>query len=104
MNDPHKRKRQRRPPGAPLDHAPEGVSYARQQAALTKRALAEALGISEQLMCDIEAGRRNAAPELMERMAGRLGCPLVVLQAKTVPEANAAHAAQRPESGCALGP
>jgi transcriptional regulator with XRE-family HTH domain len=104
MNDPRKRKRLRRPRGAPLDHAPEGVTYAREQAGMTKRALAEALHISEQLMCDIEAGRRNAGPELLERMAERLDCPLVILQAKPTPETESARAAQRPETGAALGP
>ncbi|MCF3960341.1 helix-turn-helix domain-containing protein [Streptomyces fuscigenes] len=102
MNDRTDRKRVRRPRGAPLDHAPEGVAYARDAAGLTKRSLAGALGISEQLMCDIEAGRRNAAPELLERMAARLDCPLVVLLAKGAQES--AYAGQRPESGTALGP
>ncbi|MEI5526900.1 helix-turn-helix transcriptional regulator [Streptomyces brasiliscabiei] len=82
MNDPQMRKRKRRPRGAPLDHAPEGVTFARESAGQTKRALAETLGISEQLMCDIEAGRRNASPDLLDRMATALECPLVVLQAK----------------------
>lgn len=100
MNVPHKRRR--RPRGAPLDHAPEGVAYARTTAGLTKRALADALGISEQLMCDIEAGRRNAHPELLTRMAERLDCPLVVLQAKA-PEAGV-RAAQMPGTGLSLGP
>ncbi|MFB7496017.1 multiprotein-bridging factor 1 family protein [Streptomyces sp. NPDC056161] len=107
MNDPRKRKRQRRPRGAPLDHAPEGITYAREQTGMTKRALAEALRISEQLLCDIEAGRRNAGPELLERMAKRLDCPLVVLQAKYVPhipETSGVSAAQRPENSAPLGP
>ncbi|MET9819634.1 helix-turn-helix transcriptional regulator [Streptomyces sp. NPDC006355] len=82
MTDPHGRKPKRRPRGAPLDHAPEGVTYAREQAGLTKQALAESLGISKQFVGDIEAGRRNAGPELLEQMAERLACPLVVLQAK----------------------
>ncbi|WP_078884675.1 helix-turn-helix transcriptional regulator [Streptomyces sp. CCM_MD2014] len=101
MNDPRKPKRRRRPRGSPLDHAPEGITYAREKAGLTKRALADALHISEQLMCDIEAGRRNAAPELLERMAERLGCPLVVLQAKSAEEA---RSGQRPESAAPSGP
>lgn len=99
MNDPHKRKRKRRPRGAPLEHAPEGVTYARERAGLTKRALAEGLGISEQLMCDIEAGRRNAAPDLQERMAAELHCPVVVLQAKsrTAPEMKQINPAPEPD-------
>ncbi|MGV2914629.1 helix-turn-helix transcriptional regulator [Streptomyces alfalfae] len=103
MNDPRKRKR-RRPHGAPLDHAPEGVTYARERAGLTKRSLAQALGISEQLLGDIEAGRRNASPRLQERMAERLACPVVVLQAKPEPDTRDGRASQRPETDCALGP
>ncbi|WP_413808192.1 helix-turn-helix transcriptional regulator [Streptomyces sp. OE57] len=91
MTDPQKRRRKRRPRGAPLDHSPEGVAFAREAASKTKRALAEALRISEQLMCDIEAGRRNAPPDLLERMAAELNCPVVVLQAKPEPSANLAR-------------
>lgn len=93
MTHPLHAKARRRSRGAPLDHAPEGVSYARETAGLTKRALADSVQISKQLMCDIEAGRRNASPELLRRMAERLGCPLVVLLAK--PEQ---AAEERPES------
>lgn len=71
---------------------------------MTKRALAADLHISEQLLCDIEAGRRNAAPELLERMAARLGCPLVVLQAKQPAETAGALDGSRPERGAAAGP
>jgi transcriptional regulator with XRE-family HTH domain len=65
-----------------LEHAPEGVRFARRKAGYTQRALADVLGVSAQLVCDIEAGRRNARPELLLCMAAVLGCPLVVLQAK----------------------
>lgn len=93
MTHPLHAKARRRSRGAPLDHAPEGVSYARESAGLTKRALADAVDISIQLLCDIEAGRRNASPVLLRRMAERLGCPLVVLLAKP-----AQTAEERPES------
>ncbi|PWI09741.1 XRE family transcriptional regulator [Streptomyces sp. NWU339] len=65
-----------------MNHDPKAVTYAREQAGLTKRALAEKCGFSEQLMCDIEAGRRNATPEKLRRIAGALNCPKVVLEAK----------------------
>ncbi|WP_051710186.1 helix-turn-helix domain-containing protein [Streptomyces sp. NRRL S-350] len=65
-----------------MNHAPAAVTYAREKAGLTKRALAAQLGISEQLMCDIEAGRRNATPPRLKAMADALGCPMVVLEAK----------------------
>ncbi|MEW2631582.1 helix-turn-helix transcriptional regulator [Streptomyces sp. NPDC048389] len=80
MNDPRKRRRK----GAPFHHEPEAVTYAREKAGLTKRALALACGISEQLMGDIEAGRRNATPENLLKFASALNCPVVVLEAKRV--------------------
>jgi transcriptional regulator with XRE-family HTH domain len=58
------------------------VTFARQRAGLTKRALAEKCGFSEQLMCDIEAGRRNATPEKLALIATALNCPVVALEAK----------------------
>lgn len=72
----------RRPRGAPFNHAPESVTFARQRVGMTKRALAAACGFSEQLMCDIEAGRRNATPEKLALIAKALNCPVVALEAK----------------------
>jgi len=72
----------RRPRGAPLNHVPKAVTYAREKAGLTKRALAETCGFSEQLLCDIEAGRRNATPAKLQDIARALNCPVVVLEAK----------------------
>lgn len=66
----------------PLNHEPEAVTYARENAGLTKRALASQCGISEQLMCQIEFGRRNATPTTLKKLAEALNCPLVVLQRK----------------------
>ncbi|MEH0402943.1 helix-turn-helix domain-containing protein [[Kitasatospora] papulosa] len=80
MNDP----RRRRSPGAPLHHAPEAVTYAREVAGLSKTAVAATCGFSIQLLCDIEAGRRNATPEKLALLADALGCPKVVLEAKRV--------------------
>ncbi|MFC8723662.1 helix-turn-helix domain-containing protein [Streptomyces bacillaris] len=74
----------RRPRGAPFHHAPEAVTYAREKAGLTKRALAGMCDISEQLVGDIEAGRRNATPATLQKLAAALNCPVVVLEAKRV--------------------
>jgi transcriptional regulator with XRE-family HTH domain len=78
----HPRKRRRK--GAPLNHEPEAVTYARENAGLTKRELAKACGFSEQLMGEIESGRRNATPAKLRLIAAALNCPIVVLQAKRV--------------------
>ncbi|MDX3067286.1 helix-turn-helix transcriptional regulator [Streptomyces sp. ND04-05B] len=56
------------------------MTAARENAGLTQKALAEQCGISIQLMCDIEAGRRNATPERLRAMARVLGCPVASLQ------------------------
>lgn len=104
MTDPQSRK-PRRPRGAPLDHAPEGVTYARTQAGLTKAALARKLKISKQLMGDIEAGRRNACLDLLDAMSEALGCPLTVLLAKPDPSiSRRARPAPEPAKGAAPAP
>lgn len=50
----------RRRAGAPLNHDPEAITEARENAELSQQQLAEMCGWSAQLQCDIEAGRRNA--------------------------------------------
>lgn len=70
----------RRPNGTPFHHLPEAVTRARENAGLTQKALAEQAGISSQLMCDIEAGRRNATPDRLRAMAAVLKCAVADLQ------------------------
>lgn len=72
----------RKRPKTPLNQQPEAVTYAREKAGLTKRQLAEQIGISEQLMGEIESGWRNATPENLLKLAEALNCPLVVLERK----------------------
>lgn len=75
--------RMRRRKGAPLHHSPEAVTRARENAGLTQKALAKKLGISFQLMCDIEAGRRNANPDRLRAMSRVFGCSVADLQPAT---------------------
>lgn len=77
MTVPRTRTRPRR-----LDHEPVAVTWARKQAGLTKRALARAIGVSEQLIGEIESGWRNATPANISKIAEVLNCPRVVLQRK----------------------
>ncbi|MGW5352497.1 helix-turn-helix domain-containing protein [Streptomyces sp. NPDC004031] len=63
-----------------LHQEPEAVTWAREKAGLTKRALAGEIGISEQLMGEIESGWRSATPANLARLATALNCPLVVLE------------------------
>ncbi|BBA97357.1 hypothetical protein RVR_3050 [Actinacidiphila reveromycinica] len=65
-----------------LNQEPEAVTWARERAGLTKRELAGAVGISEQLMGEIESGWRSATPANLRRIAVALNCPLVALERK----------------------
>ncbi|MBM9507807.1 helix-turn-helix transcriptional regulator [Streptomyces sp. KK5PA1] len=65
-----------------MHHEPEAVTWARKKAGLTKRALAQAVGISEQLMGEIESGWRSATPANLRKIAEALNCPLVALERK----------------------
>ncbi|WP_328916285.1 MULTISPECIES: helix-turn-helix domain-containing protein [unclassified Streptomyces] len=65
-----------------LHQEPEAVTWAREKAGLTKRALARQIGISEVLMGEIESGWRNATPTNLAKIAQALNCPLVALERK----------------------
>ncbi|BBA96052.1 hypothetical protein RVR_1178 [Actinacidiphila reveromycinica] len=65
-----------------LHHEPSAVTWARERCGLTQRALAEAVGISEQLMSEIESGWRNATPSNLRKVAHVLNCPVVMLERK----------------------
>ncbi len=65
-----------------LRQEPESVTWAREKAGLTKRALADLVGISEQLMGEIESGWRSATPANLRKIAGALNCPLVSVERK----------------------
>lgn len=75
----------------PLDHEPQAVTYAREQAGLTKTQLAQKVGVSLSLVSEIEAGTRNATPANLNRLAVALNCPRVALERKrTMPEGEVA--------------
>lgn len=61
------------------------MTYARQKAGLTKTALAKRIGRSLSLVSEIEAGSRNATPEVLQLLAEALNCPIVVLERKREP-------------------
>ncbi|MBM9506529.1 helix-turn-helix transcriptional regulator [Streptomyces sp. KK5PA1] len=65
-----------------MNQEPQAVTYAREKAGLTKRALARIVGISEQLMNEIESGWRSATPAVLPRIAEALNCPVVFLERK----------------------
>ena len=65
-----------------LRQEPQAVTWAREKAGLTKRALAAQIGISEQLMGEMESGWRSATPVNLRKIAAALNCPIVVLERK----------------------
>ncbi|MBM9503616.1 helix-turn-helix transcriptional regulator [Streptomyces sp. KK5PA1] len=72
-----------------MHQEPQAVQWAREKAGLTKRALAEKVGISEQLMGEIESGWRSATPINLARIAEALNCPVVALERKRTDTATA---------------
>lgn len=72
----------RNPPKWPLNHEPAAVTYAREQAGLTKTQLAQACGVALSLISEIESGTRNATPAMLIKLADILNCPRVVLERK----------------------
>jgi transcriptional regulator with XRE-family HTH domain len=78
-------KKLRNPPKCPLDHEPAAVTYAREQAGLTKTALARLCEVSVSLISEIESGTRNATPAMLNKLARALNCPRVVLERKRDP-------------------
>ena len=72
-----------RAPAKPLNQDRAAVTKAREDAELTKYRLAKILDCSRSLITEIEKGTRNAAPDLLARMAAVFGCPVENLQAST---------------------
>jgi DNA-binding XRE family transcriptional regulator len=66
-----------------LHQEPEAVTWAREKSGLTKRRLAELVGISEQLMGEVESGWRSATPANLAKIAQALNCPIVVLERRS---------------------
>jgi transcriptional regulator with XRE-family HTH domain len=58
------------------------VTWAREKAGLTKRSLAQIVGLSEQLVGEFESGWRSATPTNLAKIATALNCPIVVLERK----------------------
>lgn len=65
-----------------LGHEPAALTYAREQAGLSRTQLAERLGVSLSLVSEMESGTRSATPEMLIRLAEALNCPRVVLESK----------------------
>ncbi|MEV0660169.1 helix-turn-helix domain-containing protein [Actinomadura luteofluorescens] len=65
-----------------LNQDPEAVTEARENADLTKTALAKAVGRSLSLISEIEGGTRNAKPDLLESIAAVTGVPVAQLKAQ----------------------
>jgi transcriptional regulator with XRE-family HTH domain len=77
-----KKASERRKAKSPLDHEPSALTWAREQAGLTRAALAEKIGVSAGLISEYEKGTRNAPPARIKQLASALNCPRVVLERK----------------------
>lgn len=77
MAAPRKRTRTAR-----LNQEPKAVTFARERAGLSQSQLAEMIGVSRQMMSDIELGWRSATPERLLGIAKALNCPVVFLERK----------------------
>lgn len=67
---------------AKLNHEPEALAWARKRAGYTQSALARETGISRSLICEYEAGTRNANDVNLRKIADALNCPVVALERK----------------------
>lgn len=67
-----------------LNQDPEAVTKAREDAQLSKTALAKAVGRSLSLISEIEGGTRNAKLDLLEQIADQTGVPVERLLAQEV--------------------
>lgn len=63
-----------------FNHEPAAVAKARTAADMTMNQLAQQVGCSRSLISEIEGGTRNARPELLQRIADALDCPVADLE------------------------
>lgn len=66
----------------PVDHDPEALKWARGRAGWRQAALAREVGISPSLLCEAEKGTRGLAPDVKNRLAAALNCPVTVFEIK----------------------
>jgi transcriptional regulator with XRE-family HTH domain len=71
---------------SPVDHDPDALRWARERAGWRQAQLARAVGMSPSLLCEAEKGRRNLRPDLKQKLAEVLNCPVTVLERKTKTE------------------
>lgn len=67
---------------SPLDHDPDALQYALDKSGLKQKDFAEQIGKSPSLVSEMLRGTRNATPEVIQKMAEVLNCPVVVLERK----------------------
>jgi transcriptional regulator with XRE-family HTH domain len=58
----------------------DALTAIRSKDGMTKKQLADAAEISLQYLCDIEAGRRGAKPDVLKRIAGALNVPVSAIE------------------------
>lgn len=75
--------RQRRPKlVGPTRQDPDALRFAREAKGWTQTALADAVGCSVSLICEMEKGTRGATARRLLQLAEALNCPVSVLERK----------------------
>lgn len=74
--------RAKAPTLALLNHDPASLVWARKNVGWTQSKLATAVQVSKGHMSQIESGKRNATPAILNRIAVALNCPRSVLERK----------------------
>jgi transcriptional regulator with XRE-family HTH domain len=69
----------------PVDHDPAALKWARERAGWRQARLARQVGISPSLLCEAEKGTRGLAPDVKNRLAEALNCPVTVFERKARP-------------------
>jgi transcriptional regulator with XRE-family HTH domain len=69
----------------PTHQDPDAVYEARDRADMTQQQLADLVGCSKSLICEIEYGTRNAGPERLKLIAKVLKVPVSTLRAQSEP-------------------
>lgn len=77
---------------SPLNHEPEAVEYAIKRSGMTKRSIAEQVGISASLLTEICKGTRNIQQDHLASLASVLNIPVVMLESKCSHTADAVSA------------
>lgn len=67
---------------SPVDHDPQALKWARERAGWRQAALAREVGVAPSTLCEAERGTRGLHPDVKNKLAAVLGCPVTVFERK----------------------